>query len=161
MNTKPAAHNEDLHGNVPDVCSAALFNDNKSMWRSDYRSIIRHCLSPDAPGRPLVENLVPSSDDYVVLKPKHSAFYATPLEALLSYLKTRTIILTGLTTDACILSTACEIHIRDFDLFVPADCVAARKKDLHGMALKLMTKSFDAISTPSPRLHLKRMLRET
>jgi hypothetical protein len=43
------------------------------------------------------------------------------LDALLSYLQARTIILAGLTTDACILTAACEIHIRDLNLYVPSD----------------------------------------
>jgi nicotinamidase-related amidase len=84
---------------------------NRGKWRSDAPALLRECVREGATGRPLVEPLVPLPDDY--LKQKHSAFYATPLDALLSYLRARTIILVGLTTDACILTTACEIHIRE------------------------------------------------
>ena len=56
---------------------------------------------------------IPASDDYIVLKPKYSAFYATPLDTILSYLKTRAVILTGLTTAACILLAVGEIYVRD------------------------------------------------
>ncbi len=103
---------------------AIYVNDNRGEWRSDASDLVKECLREDAPGRPLVEPLLPLRADYIVLKPKHSALYATPLDALLSYVRTRTIILVGLTTDACILTTACEIHIRDLDLFVPSNCVA-------------------------------------
>jgi nicotinamidase-related amidase len=137
---------------------AIYVNDNRKKWRSDSFSVLEHCLRPDTPGRALVEPLVPSADDYIVLKPKHSAFYATPLDTLLTYLKSRTIILVGLTTDACVLTTACEIHIRDLDLFVPSDCVAALDAKQHAMALKLMAKSFDARTTPSQRLDLKKLV---
>jgi nicotinamidase-related amidase len=61
---------------------------------------------------------VPDESDYLVLKPKHSAFYATPLETLLSYLGVKTIILVGLTTNACVLMTAGEAYIRDLNLYV-------------------------------------------
>jgi nicotinamidase-related amidase len=137
---------------------AIYVNDNRNKWRSDSASVINHCLDPNTPGRSLVETLVPSPEDYIVLKPKHSAFYATPLDALLAYLGTRTVILVGLTTDVCVLTTACEIHIRDWNLFIPSDCVAALNRKHHLMALQLMTSSFGAQTTPSARLNLRRLL---
>ena len=137
---------------------AIYANDNRGKWRSDASDLVKECLRDDAPGRPLVEPLVPLPDDYIVLKPKHSAFYATPLDALLSYLRAKTIILVGLTTDACILTTACEIHIRDLDLYVPSDCVAASDARLHAMAIELMKKSFDAHIATSRSIDLKRLL---
>ena len=96
------------------------------------------------PGSPFVEKLAPAPGDYVVLKPKHSAFYATPLDTLLAYLKTKTVILAGLTTAACVLLTAGEIYVRDLGLFVPADCVAALRKADHRRALAIMRTSFQA-----------------
>jgi len=134
---------------------AIYVNDNRGKWRSEASELIKQCLSEDAPGRPLVEPLVPLPDDYIVLKPKHSAFYATPLDALLSYLQVKTIILVGLTTDACILTTACEIHIRDLGLYIPSDCVAASDKRLHAMALELMKGNFGAHTANSRNIDLK------
>lgn len=55
-------------------------NDNFGRWRSNFVDITQYCLQSDVRGRPLVEILKPVSDDYFVLKPRHSAFYATPLE---------------------------------------------------------------------------------
>jgi len=135
-------------------------NDNWKKWRSDVTSVIQHCLRADAPGRTLVEPLLPSRADYIVLKPKHSAFYATPLDTLLSYLRARAVVLVGLTTDACVLTTACEIHIRDLKLIVPSDCVAASNKRTHRIAIELMEKSFEAQTTPSRKLNLRRLIVE-
>jgi nicotinamidase-related amidase len=137
---------------------AIYVNDNRNKWRSDSTSVVTHCLDPGIPGRVLVDPLVPSVEDYIVLKPKHSAFYATPLDTLLSYLECRTIILVGLTTNACVLTTACEIHIRDLNLFVPSDCVASPYKRQHDIALELLKTSFGARTTPSRRLNLEKVL---
>ena len=134
-------------------------NDNRGRWRSDFSSVIAHCRRPDMAGRPLVEKLIPEPGDYVVLKPKHSAFYATPLDTLLDYLKTKTVILTGLTTAACVLLTAGEIYVRDLGLFVPADCVASLRRVDHRQALAIMRTSFRADSTLSTKLDLKNLLR--
>jgi nicotinamidase-related amidase len=74
-------------------------------------------------GQPLAEQLRPEADDYFVLKPKHSGFYATTLELLLRYLHVTTVILTGLTGDICVLFTANDAYMRDLHLVVPADCL--------------------------------------
>jgi nicotinamidase-related amidase len=100
-------------------------NDNWGRWRSDARQIVRHCQAKGSRGRRLALTLAPTPRDYFVLKPKHSGFFATALDTLLTYLGTETIVLTGLTTDNCVLFTASDAYIRDFKLFVPEDCVAS------------------------------------
>ena len=67
----------------------------------------------------------PDRRDYFILKPKHSAFFSTPLELLLEHLGARTLILTGLLADSCILFTAQDAHLRGYRVVVPSDCVAA------------------------------------
>jgi nicotinamidase-related amidase len=99
-------------------------DDNRGKWRSDFATVLAHFVRAEAPGKRLTEALAPATEDYVVLKPKHSAFYATPLDTLLAYLKTKVIILVRLTTSACILLTAGELYVRDFEIFIPSDCVA-------------------------------------
>jgi nicotinamidase-related amidase len=69
--------------------------------------------------------LLPAADDYFVLKPKRSGFFFTTLDILLEYLRARTLILTGLTADDCVLFTASGAYLRDFHLIVPDECVAS------------------------------------
>src|SRR5581483_8938546 len=85
-------------------------NDNHGRWRSDFCAVVRECSRPEAPGRNMVKRLAPADDDYVVLKPKHSAFYATPLDTLLEYIGVKKIILAGVTTNACVMITASDIY---------------------------------------------------
>jgi nicotinamidase-related amidase len=132
-------------------------NDNFGKWRSNFRGVLDHCLESPK-GRILGEQLAPTEDDYIVLKPKHSVFFATPLDILLSHLATRTVILTGLTTNACILTSASELHVRDINLFVPCDCVAGLTPAAHRAALGVMKKNFDADTRPSNVLQLSRLL---
>jgi nicotinamidase-related amidase len=132
-------------------------NDNRDRWRSDFPAVLSHCTKPGAPGREFVKRLLPDETDYLVLKPKHSAIFATPLDTLLSYLGVKTIILVGLTTNACVLMTAGEAYIRDLSLYVPPDCVAALDHTSHRNALHLMRESFDASTVPSKNIDLKRL----
>ena len=100
-------------------------NDNFGRWRSDFKGQVEHCLSSDAKGREIVKLLRPDDDDYFVLKPKHSGFYASSLEVLLEYLGTKELVLTGLAGNICVLFTANDAYMRDYKIIVPPDCTAS------------------------------------
>ena len=131
-------------------------NDNFGRWRSDFRTQLERCLTRPVRGRPLARRLRPRATDYVVLKTKHSGFYATALELLLRYLEATTLVLAGLTADRCVLFTASDAFMRDFRLWVPADCVASLDPAHNRRALDEMARLFDADLTESTRLMLSR-----
>ena len=128
-------------------------NDNFGRWRSDFRRLVEHCLGAGR-GRPIVELLQPDEDDYFALKPKHSGFFGTTLDLLLHYLGAQTVIVTGLTTDNCVLFTASDAYLRDYDLLVPADCVAAIDPEESRAALRHMARDLKADTRPSIELDL-------
>jgi nicotinamidase-related amidase len=132
-------------------------NDNYGKWRSDFSAVLSHSLRKDSPGREMVRLLEPEPDDYIILKPKHSAFYATPLETVLSYIGARNVIVAGLTTNACVLLTVADFYVREHALFVPQDCVRALNLSDHQKALQLMKNSYGANTTVSSRIPLSRL----
>jgi nicotinamidase-related amidase len=99
-------------------------NDNLGPWRSDVAQILRQCTAPGALGRDVVALLAPEARDSFILKPRHSAFYGTPLEVLLENFGTRRLILTGVSSHQCVLFTAMDAHVRELGLAVPRDCIA-------------------------------------
>src|SRR5439155_15089496 len=78
-------------------------NDNFGRWRSDFNAQVEHCLRDGVRGREIVARLRPEEDDYFVLKPKHSGFFSTTLDILLEYLEVKTVILTGIAANICVL----------------------------------------------------------
>jgi nicotinamidase-related amidase len=134
-------------------------NDNFGRWRSDFSEAVEHCLKDDVPGRPIAELLVPDRDDYFVLKPKHSAFFSTVLDTLLEYLKARRLILTGFAADACVLMTAVDAYLRDFEICVPRDCVASPSQAQSGAALSYMARVLHADTSASAGLDLHKLAR--
>jgi nicotinamidase-related amidase len=132
-------------------------NDNRGRWRSDISAVLRHCLRAQSPGCEMTRLLAPEADDYIVLKPKHSPFYASPLHTILDSIGAKCAIVAGVTTNACVLIAAGDLHLRDFKLFVPMDCVAAITEHEHQQSLDLMRNSFDADTTSSSRLKLERL----
>ncbi len=139
---------------------AIYINDNAARWRSDVRLVLEECLSEDAPGRPLARLLVPEPCDYVVLKPKHSGFYSTPLDTLLVYLRARRLILTGFSVERCLLFTANDAFLRDYELFVPRDCTAAIDEDDAHAAFRILERVLGATTTPADDLDLARLTRD-
>ena len=132
-------------------------NDNFGRWRSDFRAIVQYCTTADVPGREVSRTLRPGPDDFFVLKPKHSAFYGTTLDVLLEALGTRTIILTGVAGNICVLFTANDAYMRELGLYVPSDCVASNTARENTYALDQMRTVMKARITPSRRLSLSQL----
>jgi nicotinamidase-related amidase len=133
-------------------------NDNFGRWQSNFNHQVEHCLRDGVRGRPVVELLQPDEQDYFVLKPKHSGFYSTALDVLLEYLGVKTLILTGIATNICVLFTANDAYMRDFHLFVPHDCVAANTAELNRRTLEEMRGSLKADTRSSDELDLEAMM---
>lgn len=194
---------ENLHGNVPDTCSAALLlvdwindlefdggedllehalpaakkaaalkrrcqkakvpciyaNDNFGRWRSDFAAVVKHCRG-NVRGRQIAELLAPSEADYFVLKPKHSGFYNTTLELLLHKLEAKTLIISGLAGNICVLFTANDAYMRDYKLIIPPDCAASEDAEMNDRAMRLMKQILKAELTPSEEIDLKLLARE-
>lgn len=138
-------------GRIPSI----YVNDNFGRWRSDFPTLVAQFLAADVRGRPIVQRLAPEEDDYFVLKPKHSAFFQTNLEILLRYLGATTLILTGMAGDICVLFSANDAYMRDFEIFVPPDCLASEEAEYNRQVLELMRRVLKADITPSPELRLE------
>ena len=123
---------------------AIYINDNFGKWQEDFKQITEKNLKNDVRGSEIVRLLKPDSDDYYVLKPKHSAFYSTPLDLILAQLESETLILTGVSTDICILFTANDAYMRDYKIVIPKDCVAAPKPAENDSALEYIERVLKA-----------------
>ena len=129
-------------------------NDNRGQWRSDFRDVVQHSLAAGGQGARITELLLPDEDDYFVLKPKHSAFFATPMELLLRHLQARRLILTGVASDQCVVMTAEDARMRDYEVVVPQDCVASQTPARNRRALAHFEEVMDIRTTASSRLRL-------
>lgn len=136
-------------------------NDNfAGRWRSDLTALLAAGMRAGAPGRPLLAMQRPEPSDYVVLKPKHSGFFATPLETLLLYLGARELVIAGFTTDQCVLFTASDAFLRDYRLHVPSDCTDTVEPDDKKPALQLMARRLHVDVRPSSELQWSALLHD-
>ena len=132
-------------------------NDNFGRWRSDFRRQVVHCLRDKSRGHEIVSLLQPEEDDYFVLKPKHSGFFSTTLETLLRYLGSRKLILTGIAGNFCVLFTANDAYMRDYELVIPSDCAVSNTAKENRQALALMRKFLKADTRPSTKVRFPRV----
>ena len=124
-------------------------DDNFGQWRSDARTMAQYCVRPEPPGKDFVRTVLPDDDDYFVLKPMHSAFHQTPLDKLLRYLQTTSVIICGLATNSCILCSVHDAKMRDLAATVPSDCCAARTAREHTQTLDHIKEITGARVLPS------------
>ena len=124
-------------------------NDNFHRWRSEFSRLVAECeAAPGAAGE-ITRLLKPQQDDYAVLKPRHSAFYGTPLEFLLEELEVGALAIAGVAADNCIFATAQDAYVRKFRIWVPSDCVAAEKAEYERDSLAHMARTMKADIRPS------------
>jgi nicotinamidase-related amidase len=117
-------------------------NDHYNLWQANLPKLIKHCQNDH--NQPFLQDVIPSEDDYFLIKPKHSAFYGTALNILLHQLQVKTLFLTGIAGNICVLFTANDAYMREYKLLIPKDCLASVHDDDQAYALKMMKNVLSA-----------------
>ncbi len=89
-------------------------------------------------GAEIVEELKPSPKDMVIRKNTYSGFYGTKLEETLKQLGADSLRLTGCVTHICVMFTAADAVLRDYNVTVVEDGVAGLAREDHDAALRIM-----------------------
>jgi nicotinamidase-related amidase len=139
-------------GRVPVIYA----NDNFGRWRSNSEDVGARIAHTNPRAWRALAPLHPRPQDYVVLKPRHSAFYCTPLELLLQALDAGRLVLTGVSATSCIWFTAADAHVRGYRVVVPRDAVAAPSQRLVASVLELVRDSLGALTPASRGVRLAR-----
>jgi len=127
---------------------AIYANDHFGAWRTDFSHLVESCRARGGAPRALVEALPPADADIYVLKPRHSAFFSTPLEVLLQQLRAKRLILTGVAADLCVLFSAVDAYLRGYELWIPRDCVASERPAHKRAALAYVERALRADIRP-------------
>ena len=127
-------------------------NDNRGRWRSNFPELVQRSLDAGKVAAAITHALMPDPDDYFVLKPSQSAFFATPLELLLEHLKLRRIVIVGVASDQCVLGTALDARMRSLDAIVPRDCAATQTRARHAAVLRQFDEVHKLPTTPGARI---------
>jgi nicotinamidase-related amidase len=108
----------------------------------EFKMFPPHCIAGTAEAE-----VIPELAKYpgeVIPKRRYSAFFGTSLEEKLNKLKPDKLIVCGVLTDICVMHTVADARNRDYEVEVPADCVASPDEAAHRFALEHMEKVLGA-----------------
>ena len=88
------------------------------------------------PAVQVIEELAPQEGDYIVVKPRFSAYYGTNMDGILKSLGTETILVGGISTQRSVEGTARDAKNRDTQCVVVSDCCTAGEEDVHQMTIE-------------------------
>lgn len=126
---------------------------NSDAWktRSNGRST-KNCI-PGSWGAAFYE-IEPNGEEPVVVKHRYSAFIHTRFESILRALNVDTLIMTGISTNVCVESTARDGFMLDYHIILPEDACAAYSKPAHDMTLYNIDKYFGAVTSTNDILKI-------
>lgn len=97
-------------------------------------------------GHQFLDEFIPIDGEMVVQKSRSSAFWGTNLDQLLESNGITSVVVTGLTTEGCVESTARDAQFNDYFVIIAPECVASDDPIQHDASMLLMRNRFDIIS---------------
>lgn len=88
-------------------------------------------------GHDIIPELYPIEGEMVLDKPGKDSFYGTDLDVCLSARRIKTLIITGVTTEVCVQSTARAANDRGYECIIVSDCTASYFPEFKQSALDM------------------------
>lgn len=88
-------------------------------------------------GHDIIPELYPREGEVILDKPGKDSFYGTDLEVMLTAQGIKTLIITGVTTEVCVQSTARAANDRGFECIILSDCTASYFPEFKQSALDM------------------------
>lgn len=103
-------------------------------------------------GTTFYDEVRPLAADHVVTKEHYSGFYNTCLDSLLRRLDVKKLVIAGVSTHWCVLTTAVDASYRDYKLTLVTDCTTSPSDGLQRSAIRWLADAIDIEFTTSNRL---------
>jgi ureidoacrylate peracid hydrolase len=105
-------------------------------------------------GAEIIDELKPPQNEKIIFKRRPNAFFQTDLELTLRSWAIQTLIITGITTEVCVESTARSAFMRDFDIIVVSDATATWDDRLYQGSLNNVRFLLGWVATCSETINL-------
>jgi len=86
----------------------------------------------------IMDEIAPEADDIVIDKYRWSAFHETSLDLILRSLGIKHLIIGGVVTDGCVLTTVYDAYFRDYNVHLVKDICTASNEGAHMASLMIM-----------------------
>nr|PZN07670.1 MAG: nicotinamidase [Caldicoprobacter oshimai] len=111
--------------------------DNHRADDAEFNMFKTHCVK-ETKGAEIIEELTPQPGDYIIPKRRYSAFFGTDLDATLREMGVSELVLVGVCTNICVLYTAADARMLNYEVAVVRNGVASFSQEAHEFALKEM-----------------------
>lgn len=91
--------------------------------------------------------VMPREGDVIVRKHRFDAFQSTPLDLILRSRGIRTVIMTGVSTNVCVETTAREAFVKDYHVVFVRDCSGTYHNQDHEMTLRNIDHYFGEVTS--------------
>jgi nicotinamidase/pyrazinamidase len=122
--------------------------DNHAPDDREFEMFPPHCIRGSEEAE-IIPELRPFADD-IIPKTRFSVFHGTDLDERLRALSPDKIIVAGVCTDICVMHSVADARNRDYEVELPADCVATFDQEAHRYALRHMEQILGARLTGLP-----------
>lgn len=109
-------------------------------------------------GHGIIDELEPLPSEPVIDKPGKGAFFATDLDLILKNLNIRSLVVTGVTTEVCVQTTAREANDRGYECLVLEDCVASYFPEFQRAAIDMIKAQGGIVGWVSTSVELLKVL---
>jgi nicotinamidase-related amidase len=139
----PIIHQVTTYRDVEEIRSNPFWRMRADDPNATRKNVERHNIE-GSPGCEIIPALFDPEKDWVVdTKKRYNCFVATDLDFVLRKHGINTVLITGVNTNSCVLSTATSACSRDYAVFVIEDCVDTMDgPEIHEAALKCIRAAF-------------------
>ena len=144
----PIVHQVTSYRDVEEIRSNPFWRTRADDPDATRKNVERHNIE-GSPGCEIIPVLVDRERDWIVAtKKRYDCFVGTDLDFLLRSHGINTVLITGVNTNSCVLSTATTACSRDYAVFVIEDCVDTMDgSEIHEAALKCIQAAFGWVTT--------------
>ena len=119
----PVVHLVTTYRDVEEIRSNAFWRTRAEDPKATRKNVLRHNLA-GSPGCTIVPELYDAARDWVVdTKKRYDCFVGTDLDFVLRTHGINTLLVTGVNTNSCVLSTVAAACSKDYAVIVVEDCV--------------------------------------
>ena len=144
----PVAHLLTQYRDADEIAAMPAWKARSRNPDNPRRNVLRHNLA-GMPGVSVMSQVLDAQRDWVVdTKKRYDCFIGTDLDFMLRTHGINTVLITGVNTNSCVLSTACAACSRDYAVVVVEDCVDTMDPpELHSAALACIRTAFGFVLT--------------
>jgi biuret amidohydrolase len=150
----PVVHLVTTYRDVPEIRCNPFWRTRSEDPDNPRKNVLRHNLA-GMPGCQVLPGLLEPTDWVVNTKKRYDCFVGTDLDFVLRSHGINTLIVTGVNTNSCVLSTVAAACSKDYAVLVPSDCVDTMDDpSLHEAALLCIRTAFGFVMTSKQLMEL-------